>query len=78
MTRKKNNTSGQLIFGLPEPQFYSALAVLFIVSASTNFGRIYLLRSVGERLVARLRSRLFLKILAQDAYFLTLDLLKWA
>lgn len=67
--KEKNNSSGQLIFGLPEPQFYSALAVLFIVSASTNFGRIYLLRSVGERLVARLRSRLFLKILAQDAYF---------
>ena len=61
--------SDKLIFGLPQPQFYSALGMLFIVSASTNFGRIYLLRSVGERLVARLRSRLFLKILAQDAYF---------
>lgn len=64
--------SDKLIFGLPQPQFYSALGVLFIVSASTNFGRIYLLRSVGERLVARLRSRLFLKILAQDAYFFDL------
>ena len=65
----KKTVNDELIFGLPQPQFYSALAVLFIVSASTNFGRIYLLRSVGERLVARLRSRLFLKILAQDAYF---------
>lgn len=57
------------IFGLHPFQFYSALGVFFSIGAITNFGRTYLLRSVGERLVARLRSRLFLKILAQDSYF---------
>ncbi|KAL6454696.1 MDL1 ATP-dependent permease MDL1 [Candida maltosa Xu316] len=66
---KEVKPNEQLIFGLPQPQFYSALGVLFIVAATTNFGRIYLLRSVGERLVARLRSRIFSKILSQDAYF---------
>ncbi|KAI3403812.2 MDL1 [Candida oxycetoniae] len=59
----------RLFFGLSQTQFFSALGVLFTVGSFANFGRIYLLRTVGERLVARLRSRLFSKILAQDAYF---------
>lgn len=58
-----------LILGLEPYQFYIGLGVLFTVGAVANFGRSYLLRSVGEKLVARLRSRLFLKILAQDSYF---------
>ncbi|KAK6456477.1 ATP-binding cassette transporter family member [Scheffersomyces xylosifermentans] len=58
-----------LILGLEPYQFYTALGVLFTVGAVANFGRAYLLRSVGEKLVARLRSRLFSKILAQDSYF---------
>ncbi|CAI5755572.1 unnamed protein product [Candida verbasci] len=57
------------VFGLSEKQFYSSLGCVFIIGATANFGRIYLLRSVGERLVARLRSRLFSKILSQDSYF---------
>ncbi|KAG7662796.1 MDL1 [[Candida] subhashii] len=57
------------IFGLPQYQFYTGLGILFVIGASANFGRLFLLRSVGERLIARLRSRLFSKILAQDAYF---------
>lgn len=57
------------IFGLSQSVFYMSLGGIFLVGASTNFGRIYLLRSVGERLVARLRSRLFAKILSQDMYF---------
>lgn len=57
------------VFGLPEYQFYGALAALFVVGGCTNFGRIYLLKLVGERLVARLRSRIFSKILSQDSYF---------
>lgn len=58
-----------IILGLPQVQFYSALGILFVVGAGANYGRLFLLRSVGERLVARLRSRIFLKILSQDAYF---------
>lgn len=57
------------IFSLEPYEFYGALGVFFSVGAVANFGRTYLLRSAGERLVARLRSRLFLKILSQDSYF---------
>lgn len=57
------------IFGLEPFEFYGALGVFFSIGAVANFGRTYLLRSAGERLVARLRSRLFLKILSQDSYF---------
>lgn len=57
------------IFGLPSEQFYLSMAVVFTVGAIANFGRTYLLRSAGEKLVARLRLRLFSKILSQDSYF---------
>lgn len=57
------------IFSLSENQFYAGLFVVFSVGAITNFGRIYLLKLAGEKLVARLRSRLFLKVLSQDSYF---------
>lgn len=57
------------ILGLNITQFCALVAAVFVIGAIANFGRTYLLRSVGERLVARLRSRLFLKILSQDSYF---------
>ncbi|OBA22421.1 hypothetical protein METBIDRAFT_77825 [Metschnikowia bicuspidata var. bicuspidata NRRL YB-4993] len=57
------------VFGLAPEQFYAGLAAVFAAGAVANYGRIYLLRAVGERLVARLRARLFAKILAQDLYF---------
>lgn len=57
------------LFGLAPEQFYTGLGVVFVAGAVANYGRIYLLRSVGERLVARLRARLFANILAQDSYF---------
>lgn len=59
----------RMILGLPETQFYAGLVVIFMTGSALNFGRIYLLRTVGERMVARLRSRLFAKILCQDSYF---------
>lgn len=59
----------QMIMGVPAAQFYGGLTIIFVLGSSANFGRIYLLRTVGEKLVARLRSRLFAKILCQDSYF---------
>lgn len=58
-----------IILGLPAHQFYMVLGGIFTVGAVANFGRNFLLRTVGERLVARLRLRLFSKILCQDLYF---------
>ncbi|KAM9911373.1 hypothetical protein OXX69_003587 [Metschnikowia pulcherrima] len=67
---ESEETSGDgALFGLAPAQFYTGLVVVFAAGAVANYGRIYLLRSVGERLVARLRARLFANILAQDSYF---------
>ncbi|CUM45827.1 unnamed protein product [Debaryomyces fabryi] len=68
-SEKSDNVDDIKIFGLEPYEFYGALGVFFSIGAVANFGRTYLLRSAGERLVARLRSRLFLKILSQDSYF---------
>ncbi|KAK8442240.1 ATP-binding cassette permease mdl1 [Candidozyma auris] len=57
------------ILGYTEQEFYTGLGAILICGSLFNFGRIYLLRSVGEKMVARLRSRLFAKTLSQDSYF---------
>lgn len=57
------------ILGFSQSQFYGGLVAIFMTGSALNFGRIYLLRTVGEKMVARLRSRLFAKILCQDSYF---------
>lgn len=65
----ENVNQPNLILGFPAAQFYTGLVVIFVGGSIANFGRIYLLRSVGEKMVARLRSRLFARILSQDSYF---------
>lgn len=57
------------IFGLSLPVFYSALAGILTLGAAANYGRIIILRIVGERVVARLRSNLFRRTFIQDAEF---------
>ena len=49
--------------------FYSALAGILALGATANYGRIIILRIVGERIVARLRSKLFRQTFVQDAEF---------
>ena len=61
--------SGNLIFGLDMPTFYVALASVLVVGAAANYGRIIILRIVGERIVARLRSQLFRRTFVQNAEF---------
>nr|QFR37218.1 ABC transporter [Cyberlindnera americana] len=51
-------------------QFLSVTAVVFIVGAFANTGRVIILRTVGEKLVARLRTRTLKASLEQDAAFL--------
>lgn len=57
------------IFGLSLYQFFGAFALALSVGACANFGRIVLLRIIGERVVTRLRSQLFKKTYSQDAEF---------
>jgi len=63
-------TSGkELLFGLSPAVFYASLASVMVLGASANYGRIIILRIVGERIVARLRSRLFKRTFIQNAEF---------
>ncbi|KAI0169465.1 P-loop containing nucleoside triphosphate hydrolase protein [Hypoxylon sp. FL1284] len=57
------------IFGLSLYQFFAAFALALTAGACANFGRIVLLRIIGERVVTRLRSQLFRKTYSQDAEF---------
>ncbi|KAF4312235.1 putative ABC transporter protein [Botryosphaeria dothidea] len=63
------NESKELLFGLDIKTFYTALAGVLVVGAGANYGRIIILRIVGERIVARLRSQLYRKIFIQNAEF---------
>lgn len=66
---KSKEEGGNELFGLSLPMFYSALAGILAMGAAANYGRIIILRIVGERIVARLRSRLFRQTFVQDAEF---------
>lgn len=61
--------SKEMLFGMDITTFYGALAVVLATGAAANFGRIIILRIVGERIVARLRSQLYRKTFIQNAEF---------
>ena len=65
---KKDGSSDEL-FGLDITTFYVALASVLTVGAAANYGRIIILRIVGERIVARLRTSLYKKTFVQNAEF---------
>lgn len=65
----KENADEVRLFGLTLTQFFVGLAAVLTVGASANFGRIILLRIVGERVVARLRTQLYRRTYVQDAEF---------
>ena len=60
---------GKMLFGLSQTAFYGALGGILSVGAAANYGRIIILRIVGERIVARLRSSLFRRTYIQNAEF---------
>lgn len=57
------------LFGLTLDQFFFSLGAVLTLGAMANFGRVVLLRIVGERVVARLRSQLYRRTYVQDAEF---------
>lgn len=65
----KDPSEGATLFGLELNQFYFALAALLTLGAGANYGRIIILRIVGERIVARLRSQLYRRTYVQNAEF---------
>ena len=67
-TNVSSGGSSQL-YGFDLNTLYMALAGTLLVGASANYGRILILRIVGERIVARLRSNLFRRTFVQNAEF---------
>lgn len=65
----KDPSEKATLFGLEMNQFYMALAAVLTVGAAANYGRIIILRIVGERIVSRLRSQLYRKTYVQNAEF---------
>ena len=51
------------------PAFYLALGGILAIGAAANYGRIIILRIVGERVVTKLRSQLFRRTFIQNAEF---------
>lgn len=58
-----------IIYGLGMFDFLAIFAGTLVFGTIANFGRIVLLRVLGEKLVARLRSNVIKKIIHQDAEF---------
>lgn len=58
-----------IVFGLSMHEFIGALACVLLLGIASDYGRIILMRVLGERLVARLRASVIKKTMAQDAEF---------
>ncbi|KAI4236682.1 MAG: hypothetical protein LQ349_002408 [Xanthoria aureola] len=65
----KPEASSDQLFGLDLTTFYIALGGVLALGAAANYGRIIILRIVGERIVTRLRSQLFRRTFVQNAEF---------
>lgn len=68
----KNIIDGELpsiAFDLSLYQFLGLVGAMLLVGISADYGRIILLRILGEKLVARLRSNVIKKTMSQDAEF---------
>ncbi|KFY64358.1 hypothetical protein V497_01773 [Pseudogymnoascus sp. VKM F-4516 (FW-969)] len=64
-----NESGDGKLFGLDLKQFYIALGCVLTLGAAANYGRIIILRIVGERIVSRLRSQLYRRTYVQNAEF---------
>ncbi|KAH7309446.1 P-loop containing nucleoside triphosphate hydrolase protein [Stachybotrys elegans] len=65
----KGDVEDARLFGFTMNQFFFGLGAILTLGAMANFGRVILLRIVGERVVARLRSQLYRRTYVQDAEF---------
>ncbi|MBA7489700.1 Vitamin B12 import ATP-binding protein BtuD [subsurface metagenome] len=65
----QSSEGSDMLFGFSIGTFYVVLGSVLAVGAAANYGRIIILRIVGERIVARLRSKLFRQTYMQNAEF---------
>lgn len=66
---KSGEEASKLLYGFDLQTLYLALGGILFIGAGANYGRIIILRVVGERIVARLRSQLFRRTFVQNAEF---------
>ncbi|KAL6933515.1 hypothetical protein ACO0R3_001287 [Hanseniaspora guilliermondii] len=57
------------LWGLSETQFFSVVGSVLVVGCLSNALRLIILRTTGERIIARLRTRLLNRIFEQDSKF---------
>lgn len=57
------------VLGYSLGTFFAGLSGVFVVAAAAIYGRTLLLRSIGERVVSKLRVAIFRRIVSQDAEF---------
>ena len=65
----KAEEGGNTLYGFDLSTLYLALGGVLVIGAGANYGRIIILRIVGERIVTRLRSQLFRRTFVQNAEF---------
>ncbi|KAJ1913946.1 ATP-binding cassette permease mdl1, partial [Coemansia sp. S17] len=63
------NSGASIPFGLSLTQVFVGLGSVFVVGAIANAGRVMLIRTAGERMIARLRKSIFERIMHQDMGF---------
>lgn len=68
-TRSYDSLDDIRLLGLSLNEFLGVMALLLVLSTFTTFGRIIILRVLGEKLVARLRSKIMKTTLRQDMAF---------
>ncbi|OWB73974.1 hypothetical protein B5S31_g3743 [[Candida] boidinii] len=72
-TRKFDDLASIKLYGYSLNEFLYIMAALLAVSTFATFGRIILLRILGEKLVSRLRSNIMKKTLRQDMEFFDIN-----
>ncbi|KAJ2156977.1 ATP-binding cassette permease mdl1 [Coemansia sp. RSA 552] len=63
------NAESTIPYGLSLGQVFTGLGAVFIAGAAANTGRIVMIRTAGERMIARLRKQIFDRIMRQDIGF---------
>lgn len=64
-----NPETAQLPFGLSLTKFFAAFGSVLFFGAIANIGRVAIMRTTSERIVTRLREKLFNEIITKDIKF---------
>lgn len=63
------SSNASTFFGMSFPVAATVLALAFCVGAAANAGRVFLMRTAGQRIIARIRNKAYLSTLRQEPEF---------